>query len=82
MDVPSPAAGKVKEILVSVNDKVSEGTPICSSWRRREAREDARRGRGDAPRSRQRPVLRLTGAGTPGRREAEDRAAPMASASW
>jgi pyruvate dehydrogenase E2 component (dihydrolipoamide acetyltransferase) len=28
MDVPSPFAGKVAEILVSVNDKVSEGTPI------------------------------------------------------
>ena len=28
MDVPSPAAGTVKEILVSVNDKVSEGTSI------------------------------------------------------
>ncbi len=28
MDVPSPEAGKVKEILVSVNDKVSEGSPI------------------------------------------------------
>ena len=29
MDVPSPEAGTVKEILVSVNDKVSEGTPIA-----------------------------------------------------
>ncbi len=28
MDVPSPAAGIVKEILVSVNDKVSEGSPL------------------------------------------------------
>ncbi len=28
MDVPSPAAGTVKEILVSVNDKVSEGSPL------------------------------------------------------
>ncbi len=28
MDVPSPEAGTVKEVLVSVNDKVSEGTPI------------------------------------------------------
>ena len=28
MDVPSPAAGTVKEIIVSVNDKVSEGSPI------------------------------------------------------
>jgi dihydrolipoamide dehydrogenase len=28
MDVPSPEAGMVKEVLVSVNDKVSEGTPI------------------------------------------------------
>ncbi len=28
MDVPSPEAGTVKEMLVSVNDKVSEGTPI------------------------------------------------------
>jgi pyruvate dehydrogenase E2 component (dihydrolipoamide acetyltransferase) len=28
MDVPSPFAGKVQEILVSVNDKVSEGSPI------------------------------------------------------
>src|SRR5258706_5487030 len=28
MDVPSPAAGTVKEVLVSLNDKVSEGSPI------------------------------------------------------
>ncbi|MDQ3758403.1 MAG: dihydrolipoyl dehydrogenase [Actinomycetota bacterium] len=28
MDVPSPEAGTVKEVLVSVNDKVKEGTPI------------------------------------------------------
>ncbi len=28
MDVPSPAAGTVKEILVSLNDKVSEGSPL------------------------------------------------------
>jgi len=28
MDVPSPEAGTVKEILVSVNDKVSEGSPL------------------------------------------------------
>ena len=28
MDVPSPAAGTVKEVLVSLEDKVSEGTPI------------------------------------------------------
>ncbi|CAN5211403.1 dihydrolipoyl dehydrogenase [soil metagenome] len=28
MDVPSPEAGTVKEVLVEVNDKVSEGTPI------------------------------------------------------
>jgi len=28
MDVPSPMAGKVTEVLVKVGDKVSEGTPI------------------------------------------------------
>jgi dihydrolipoamide dehydrogenase len=28
MDVPSPAAGTVKEVLVTLEDKVSEGTPI------------------------------------------------------
>ena len=28
MDVPSPAAGTVKELLVELNDKVSEGDPI------------------------------------------------------
>ena len=28
MDVPAPAAGKVTEVLVAVDDKVSEGTPI------------------------------------------------------
>jgi dihydrolipoamide dehydrogenase len=28
MDVPSPAAGTVQELLVGVNDKVSEGTPL------------------------------------------------------
>jgi dihydrolipoamide dehydrogenase len=30
MDVPSPAAGTVKEVLVAVNDTVSEGTPILT----------------------------------------------------
>ena len=28
MDVPSPAAGTVKEVRVKVGDKVSEGSPI------------------------------------------------------
>ena len=28
MEVPSPAAGKVKEILLKVGDKVSQGSPI------------------------------------------------------
>ena len=28
MDVPSPEAGTVKEVLVSVNDKVTEGSPL------------------------------------------------------
>ena len=28
MDVPAPAAGTVSELLVAVNDKVSEGTPL------------------------------------------------------
>ncbi|NWG75692.1 MAG: dihydrolipoyl dehydrogenase, partial [Rubrivivax sp.] len=28
MDVPSPLAGKVVELLIAVGDKVSEGTPI------------------------------------------------------
>jgi dihydrolipoamide dehydrogenase len=28
MDVPSPGAGTVRELLVAVNDKVSEGTPL------------------------------------------------------
>ena len=28
MDVPSPAAGTVKEVLVEIDDNVSEGTPI------------------------------------------------------
>ena len=28
MEIPSPAAGAIKEILVSVGDKISEGTPI------------------------------------------------------
>ena len=28
MDVPSPAAGKVLEVLVAIGDKVSQGTPI------------------------------------------------------
>jgi dihydrolipoamide dehydrogenase len=28
MDVPAPAAGKVTEVLVEMDDKVSEGTPI------------------------------------------------------
>ena len=30
MDVPAPAAGTVKELLVAVNDTVSEGTPILT----------------------------------------------------
>ena len=28
MDVPAPAAGTVKEVLVAIDDKVSEGMPI------------------------------------------------------
>ena len=28
MEVPSPAAGKIKSVLVKIGDKVSEGTPI------------------------------------------------------
>ncbi|MCW8942282.1 MAG: biotin/lipoyl-binding protein, partial [Gammaproteobacteria bacterium] len=28
IEIPSPAAGTVKEVLVSVNDKVSQGQPI------------------------------------------------------
>ena len=28
MEVPSPAAGKVKEILLKVGDKVAQGSPI------------------------------------------------------
>src|SRR3982750_2278126 len=30
MDVPAPAAGVVRELLVAVGDKVSEGTPILT----------------------------------------------------
>ena len=30
MDIPSPNAGKIKEIKVNIGDKVSEGTPIIS----------------------------------------------------
>ena len=28
MEVPSPAAGTVKQVLVKVGDKVSEGSPV------------------------------------------------------
>jgi pyruvate dehydrogenase E2 component (dihydrolipoamide acetyltransferase) len=30
MEIPAPAAGVIKELLVSLGDQVSEGTPICS----------------------------------------------------
>ena len=29
MDIPSPQAGKVKELKIAVGDKVSEGTLVC-----------------------------------------------------
>ena len=45
MDVPSPAAGTVKEVLVSLEDKVSEGTPIVVL----DADAEAGPGEGDAP---------------------------------
>ena len=38
MDVPSPAAGTVTEVLVALNDKVSEGSPDrCARCRRGDA---------------------------------------------
>jgi dihydrolipoamide dehydrogenase len=45
MDVPSPEAGTVAEVLVEVNDKVSEGTPIVEL----EAAEAEASGEGSGP---------------------------------
>ena len=59
LEIPSPVAGVVKELLVRVGDKVSEGAPIArievdgagSGRRRRAAREGADRGARPRPRS-------------------------------
>ena len=56
LDVPAPAAGTVSELLVSVGDQVSEGTPIlvlqgsgqAAAPGRERVREDARRTPGAA----------------------------------
>jgi dihydrolipoamide dehydrogenase len=45
MDVPAPAAGTVKEVLVALEDKVSEGTPIVVL----DADPEAGPGEADAP---------------------------------
>jgi dihydrolipoamide dehydrogenase len=45
MDVPSPAAGTVTDVLVALEDKVSEGTPIVAL----ETAEPAQAAEGDAP---------------------------------
>jgi dihydrolipoamide dehydrogenase len=45
MDVPSPAAGTVTDVLVALEDKVSEGTPIVAL----ETAEPARAEEEDAP---------------------------------
>ena len=55
LDVPAPAAGTVSELLVSVGDQVSEGTPIlvlqgsgqAAAPGRERVREDARRTPGE-----------------------------------
>ncbi len=44
MDVPAPEAGTVEEILVAIDDQVSEGTAIVRADRRR-GRAPARRRR-------------------------------------
>ena len=46
MDVPAPAAGTVKEVLVAINDKVSEGDadPGAGGRRARSPREAGIRG--------------------------------------
>jgi len=41
MDVPSPAAGTIKEVVVELNDKVSEGSPLLII-------DEASAGEGDA----------------------------------
>ena len=52
MEIPSPVAGVVKELLVRVGDKVSEGSPIARiDVERREAREPSAP-RATAPRGR------------------------------
>ena len=37
MEIPSPAAGVVKELKVKVGDKVSEGTLVAAARRKRRA---------------------------------------------
>ncbi len=44
MDVPSPAAGTVKELKVKVGDKVAEGAPILTLDAARRRRRKAARG--------------------------------------
>ena len=60
MDVPSPEAGTVTEVLVEVNDKVSEGTPIVeleTSDTARAAEEEV--GTAPDPESREEPSPEL-----------------------
>ncbi len=50
LDVPSPAAGVVTELLVTVGDRVSEGSPVCRLEQAGQAREkppqEAQEGKG------------------------------------
>ena len=43
MDVPAPAAGKVTEVHVAIDDKVSEGSPILELEETESAGEEAPR---------------------------------------
>ena len=50
MDVPAPAAGKVTEVLVAIDDNVSEGTPILElEAEEAEADSEAPGGEPEAP---------------------------------
>ncbi len=69
MDVPSPAAGTVREVAVKVGDKVSQGTLVL----RLEAKEARSAATGDKPAAPEQPVAASRGGTEPSEQVAPQR---------